>query len=241
MHKDKERHRLIEQARHYLESAGRPRLVMLGILSVTLAAGFLASVAMVHLGISRMPVRYPLAVAVAYATFLGLLWRWLRQQDFAAQLSEDPEGLLLPGAAAFGTAAVTAKQAAQEEVSRPENPRSPGGVADLSGLGDLGEGLGALVILVLIAGLCTLIVSIYLVVTSPLLLAELLVDGALVGALARAASRGPAPHWSRSAVGRTWIPAAVTAIVFGLVGWGIERVAPGAHTLAEAWRIDRSR
>ena len=241
MHKDKERHRLIEQARHYLESAGRPRLVMLGVLSVTLAAGFLASVAMVHIGISRMPVRYPLAVAVAYATFLGLLWGWLRRQDFATQLSEDPEGLLLPGVAAFGTAALAAKQAAREEERRPKDstPHDWGGVFD--GPGDLGDGLGALVVLVLIAGLCTVVVSAYLVVTSPMLLAELLVDGALLGALSRAARPDPSLHWSRSVVRRTWLAALVTAIVFGLVGWGIERVAPGAHTLAEAWRIDRSR
>jgi hypothetical protein len=66
----KERTRLVEQARRYLESAGRPRLVMLAVLAVTLAAGFLASVAIVHLGAERIPVRYPLAVAVAYAAFL---------------------------------------------------------------------------------------------------------------------------------------------------------------------------
>jgi hypothetical protein len=242
MQKDKERHRLVEQARHYLEAGGRPRLVMFGILCVTLAAGFLASVMMVHIGIDRMPMRYPLAVAVAYATFLGMLWWWLRRQDFTAQLSEDPEGLLLPGAAAFGAAALATKQAVQKETRPPKNSTPPGGGGgDLSGLGDLGEGLGALAILVLIAGLCTLIVSIYLVVTSPLLLAELLVDGALLGALTRAARPDPRPHWSRSAVRRTWIAAMVTAVVFGLVGWGIERVAPGAHTLAEAWRIERSR
>src|SRR5262249_17733402 len=106
MDKHKERRRLVEQARHYLEAAGRPRLVMFAIFSVTLAAGFLASVAMVHMGVMRMPVRYPLAVAVAYATFLGLLRWWLQRQVIASQLSDDPEGLLLPGVAAFGAAAL---------------------------------------------------------------------------------------------------------------------------------------
>ena len=127
MHQDKERHRLVEQARHYLESAGRPRLVMLGVLSVTLAAGFLASVAMVHVGISRMPIRYPLAVAVAYATFLGMLWGWLQRQDFASQLSDDPEGLLLPGVAALGAASIAAKQAPRQEEARPRDSNSFGG------------------------------------------------------------------------------------------------------------------
>jgi hypothetical protein len=238
MHKDKERLRLVEQARHYLESAGRPRLAMLGMLTVTLASGFLASVAMVHLGVSRMPIRYPLAVGVAYATFLGMLRAWLRQQVIVSDVSADPEGLLLPGAAAFGAAALV--KTAEEEERSPKNSRPAGGDLNLNGIGDIGEGCGAIVILVLIAGLCTLVVSAYLVATSPALLAELLVDGALLGAMSRAVSP-KRPHWSRAVVGRTWIAAVVTAIVFGLVGWGIERVAPGAHTLGEAWAIDRGR
>jgi hypothetical protein len=106
MHDYKERTRLVERAHRYLEQAGRPRLVMLAVLAVTLAAGFLASVAMVHLGVDRMHVRYPLAVAVAYATFLGLLWGWLQRQTAAQMLSEDPEGLLVPGVGAIGVAAL---------------------------------------------------------------------------------------------------------------------------------------
>jgi hypothetical protein len=94
---------------------------------------------------------------------------------------------------------------------------------------------------VLIAGVTTLVVSVYLVVTSPVLLAELLVDGVLLGAMTRAVSPYPPPHWSRAVVRRTWIAAMVTAVVFGLVGFGIERVAPGAHTLGQAWAIDHVR
>lgn len=237
MHDDKERSRLVELAHRYLEEAGRPRLVMLGVLAVTLAAGFLASVAMVQLGVERMPVRYPLAVAVAYATFLGLLWVWLQRQATPPRLSEDPEGFLVTGAAALGAAA------AGEELAREEE-RQRQGSTHLGGLGDagnIGEHLGALVILVLIAAVCTLIVSVYLVATSPLLLAELLVDGAVLGAISRKIRPDPPPHWSRAVVRRTWPAALVTAIVFGLVGYGIERVVPGAHTLAEAWQVDRAR
>ena len=93
----------------------------------------------------------------------------------------------------------------------------------------------------LIAGITTLIVGIYLVVTSPMLLAELLVDGALLGAMTRAVNPDHLSHWSRAVVRRTWIAALVTAVVFGLVGFGIEHVVPGAHTIAEAWAIDQSR
>ncbi len=171
----------MELAHRYLEKAGRPRLVMLAVLSITLAAGFLASVAMVHLGVDRMYVRYPLAIAVAYATFLGLLWGWLQRQTAAQILAENPEGHLVPGVAAVGAAAFG------DDLVR-ENERRRKGSTDISGLGDvgdIGDGVGALVVLVLIAVVCTLIVSIYLVATSPLLLAELLVDGAPLGAMAR--------------------------------------------------------
>ncbi len=40
---------------------------------------------------------------------------------------------------------------------------------------------------------------------------------------------------------RTWLAALVTAVVFGLVGFGIERVVPGARTLGEAWAVDSGR
>ncbi len=236
---DEERSRLVEQAHRYLESAGHPRLLMFGILTVTLASGFLASIALIHLGVSRMPVRYPLMVGVAYATFLSMLWAWLRQQPITSDVSDDPEGLLVPGAAAFGAAAIV--KAAEEKERQPKRWSLLDGVGDLGGIGNAGEGCGVLVVLVLIAGLCTLVVSIYLIVTSPMLLAELLVDGALLGAMSRAVSRDSPPHWSHSVLRRTWIAALVTAIVFGLVGWGIERVAPGAHTLAEAWVTDKGR
>ena len=86
----------------------------------------------------------------------------------------------MPGAAAFGAAALGDKLASEEDRRTKGSIGSSGG-GGLSGFGDIGEGVGALVILVLIAGVTTLIVSIYLVATSPLLLAELLVDGAFLG------------------------------------------------------------
>ncbi|WP_422923199.1 hypothetical protein [Singulisphaera sp. PoT] len=242
MRDQKERTRLVEQARQHLEAAGRPRLVMLAMLSVTLGVGFLSSVAMLHLGVARMPIRYPLAVGVAYATFLGMLRMWLERQVTAAMIRDDPEGLLVPGVAAFGAAAI-GKDLAGNLAPRDQGRRKGsggGGFGHFGNIGGGGDGLSALVILVLIAGLCTLIVSVYLVVTSPLLLAELFVDGVLLGAMSRAITPESAPHWSRSAVRRTWLSAIVMAVVFGLVGFGIERIAPGSHTLAEAWAAEKS-
>lgn len=47
------------------------------ILAATGAAGFVASFAMLHLGVWRMWLRYPLAVLFAYAVFIVLLRVWL--------------------------------------------------------------------------------------------------------------------------------------------------------------------
>ena len=133
MHQLKERSHLVEQVRQHLEKQGQPRLAMLGILAVTLVAGFLASVAMVHLGVDRMSIRYPLAVGFAYATFLGLLWGWLRQhQTTTLAVSEDREGLFFAPAAAVGIAAMKGTD--------PDREKSRKDSIGFSELGNLGGG-----------------------------------------------------------------------------------------------------
>ena len=48
------------------------------LVVLTGGAGLLASFVLLHLGVDSMAVRYPLAVTIAYAVFLLLLWLWLR-------------------------------------------------------------------------------------------------------------------------------------------------------------------
>lgn len=55
-----------------------PRVEMSLILAATGVAGFVASFAMLHLGVWRMRIRYPLAVLFAYAVFIVLLYGQLR-------------------------------------------------------------------------------------------------------------------------------------------------------------------
>ena len=69
--------RRVERVRRLLVSRGRPRVEMSLILAATGAAGFLASFAMLHLGLSLMWLRYGLSVLLAYAVFLVLLRIWL--------------------------------------------------------------------------------------------------------------------------------------------------------------------
>src|SRR5215216_4047010 len=69
--------RRVERVRRLLLRRGLPRVQMSLILAATGAAGFTASFAMLHLGVWRMWVRYPLSVLFAYAAFIVLLRIWL--------------------------------------------------------------------------------------------------------------------------------------------------------------------
>lgn len=78
------RERRVERVRAALVRDGAPRLLMSLILAATGAAGFLASFALLHAGLWRMWLRYPLAVLFAYVVFVLLLRLWLhyRQNSF---------------------------------------------------------------------------------------------------------------------------------------------------------------
>jgi hypothetical protein len=75
-----ERQRAIERVRRRLVSGGRPRLFVSCLLALTGGVGFLVSSALLQLGVTKMAVRYPLAVLSAYAVFLLLLRLWLAFQ-----------------------------------------------------------------------------------------------------------------------------------------------------------------
>ena len=69
--------RRVERVRRLLLRRSLPRIQMSLILAATGAAGFVASFVMLHLGVWRMWIRYPLAVLFAYAVFIVLLRVWL--------------------------------------------------------------------------------------------------------------------------------------------------------------------
>ena len=72
--------RRVERVRRLLMRRGMPRVLMSLILAATGAAGFLVSFALLHAGVTRMWLRYPVAVLVAYGVFLLLLRVWLHIQ-----------------------------------------------------------------------------------------------------------------------------------------------------------------
>ena len=59
-----------------------PRLHMSLILSASGFGAMLGSWSLLHLGVESMLVRYPIAISLAYATFLVGVWTWLRAMGF---------------------------------------------------------------------------------------------------------------------------------------------------------------
>jgi hypothetical protein len=81
--------RAIRRTESMLRRRGRPRLEMMLLVALTGLAGLLSSFCLLRLGVETMAVRYPIAVALAYLVFLGLMWVWLRaRRDDLADLLE---------------------------------------------------------------------------------------------------------------------------------------------------------
>jgi hypothetical protein len=90
------------------------------------------------------------------------------------------------------------------------------------------------VVLIAVAAGAALGACIYVIAVGPTLLAEVLVDGTFLALMSRRMASSPQPSWLAAAVGRTWLPAVFMAVVFSIVGFGLEACAPGATTMAEA-------
>ena len=73
-----ERETTVQEIRRVLQGRASPRMDMLTLVSITAAVGFASSFLILELGVTRMVVRYPLAVAIGYLAFLGFVRLWLR-------------------------------------------------------------------------------------------------------------------------------------------------------------------
>lgn len=200
---------------------------MMLIVALTGLGGFLASFAMLRLGVQSMALRYPLAVGAAYLVFLLLLWLWLRTKrddydidDPGIDLGRGPSG----GSCGEGG---------------PSSGSS--GSGDLSGLGDVAEALGgadelALPLIALALAAALLFAVGWIVYSAPLLFAELLVDGVLAASLYRRLKGAEPRHWLETAFRRTVWPFAATALVFCIAGVTLHHLAPEARSIGDVKR-----
>lgn len=223
-HEPTTRAQWIERMRRRLEQQGWPRLQMLFIVVLTGAAGFAASVALLHLGVRAMALRYALACLVAYVVFLGLLWLWMRLR--AHDWLDLPDVIPKPDQA-IGT-------------DRPIPDGDAEGATPIeSGSTDSGDGFGAAdeaaipLLLIVIVG-AVLLAVLFVVVSAPVLFAELIVDGVLATGLYRRLRRIDARHWLDSALRRTAWPFVATIVLAAAAGGVLQVFAPGAITLGQA-------
>ena len=270
--------RRVERVRRLLLRRGLPRVQMSLILAATGAAGFVASFAMLHLGVWRMWIRYPLAVLFAYAVFIVLLRVWLflhgreprghindldlNAVDMAADIARDAFGRAGPapdtfgGGGDFGGGGVGGSwgEGASAGLHHASPACDAGGVASggRGGGGDWLSGLDIfdadsegcvfflLALALIVAGVCA---SLYVVYAAPLLLAEILVEGVLLSGLYRGmrrARRGGDGDWLGAALRRTWLPVLLTLLTFAAAGYLLQRAAPRARSIGEAFRIVNS-
>jgi len=201
--------RHVERVRRRLLAQSFPRLQMLLLLSFSGLGAFFFSVALFRAGVAHMAARYFLATAAGYAFFLLSIRVWLERQLGRWREAGSP---------------------GQAVTERPH-----GSDPDLGPL-DLLDGIdspGCLAAVALLFGVVLLAAFLY---TSPLLLAEVLVDAAVVGAIYPAVRDRPRAHWLRGVLRRTWLQALVLCLLLGALGFGLQQLAPGAHTFGAAIR-----
>lgn len=189
------------------------------IVLATGFAGFLASYVMLRIGVESMALRYPLAVAVAYVAFLGLLWCWLRLRG----TEEDAIDVM---DASTPSSSSRSDDGGWSDAGGADFDAGSGDGLDLGDAGSLDEGLFVVVVLVVLFGVFVLVAS--LVWSAPILFAEILLDAALAAGLYRRLRRASSTHWLESAVSRTWKYFVGFAVILAIAGFAMQAYAPEA-------------
>jgi hypothetical protein len=215
---------LVAEIQQRLDHETFPRVIVLIMLVVTGAAAFLCSVLLLDAGIESMAGRYALATASGYLVFLSLIRVWI-----AIRRGWSPdEGDVLD-------LAETAGDVARAEVSRGSGE----GLVDAASHGvdwsfDLDElWWVALVVLIAGAGLVTVALVVY---SAPLLLAEVALDAAVVGAVYRRLRDEERGYWATTALRRTWLSAAVMVTFMTVLGFGLQQSTPDAVSIGDVIR-----
>lgn len=236
------RKRAIQRLTARLLRRGSPRLQMMIFLTATGLTGFLASKLFHAVGLHTMAIRYPLAVGMAYLVFLFLLSMFVsyhraRRRSCPAGSSGDYD----PDVDFFDGGCGPPYPPATTGVSRATSGKgSKGGdwgLDSLDGLDGEGAVVVAVVVLICIAIGSAIFASFWVLLEAPALLAEVLVDGALLVGLARRIKAGTGPHWASGAIRRTVWPLLVVAVCFAAVGYALEYLVPGATTMGDALRM----
>lgn len=224
-----------------LERRYSPRLHMSLILAASGFSAMIASWSLLHLGVGSMLVRYPIAISIAYATFLVGVWTWLRAMGFIDNDGRSRRGVRsldgadlplsgsgsgggggggsvsLPrgGGGSFDGGGASASFA--EGQSTPVAFVGKGGGAGGKGGGfSLGDGIDGdgivLLLLALVLVAVIFVTSGYLIYVAPDVLTEAAFGAALAGTLTRASRKQSPNGWIAGVVRKTWAPYAVVLV-----------------------------
>lgn len=241
------RERRIDRVKQRLLRKSMPRLIVTVILSMTVVSAFLTSFVLLWFGVMEMWLRYPIAILVAYFSFLLLLgvWLWLRRRTFDPDLDllEDvPHDLGsshghvgFGGTSDFGGSEIGGTGKSGLSSSQAAMPsRNSASAGDWFGF-DFDFGEGCLVVLAIVAIVGGLIASFYVIYIAPALLAEILVDGVLAAGLYRRVRRIEQQHWLSAAMRKTALPALLALVFFTVAAYLLQKAIPDAHTIGEVW------
>jgi hypothetical protein len=213
---------LVARLRAHLSRTGRPRSQTLTLVSATALLGLLASIALLHLHLHNMALRYIISVAIAYAGFLGLVRFWILYQRRTWQW----EG-------ASGARPITARAPTQP---RQKNPGDGFSWPDIVDILDIFGGLDELIVVALfIAGAISIFFVIWhiinFVVLGPEFLAEVLLDGVFSAALYRRLGQIERQHWMKTVLAKTIAPFLWTLLFFAFLGAVSGHYAPEAVSI----------
>jgi hypothetical protein len=228
------------------------------ILSATTATGLIASKLLLLAGLTSIPVRYPLAVILAYLVFLGMMRMWVgyvlidkpaRRRSISnwdltsVDVPEFGGGSASESSFAFGggdSGGGGASDAWGPADAIPSGGSSSGGGSSFPSLGldiDLDDGIGILVVL------AALVLAIfgaggYLIYVAPEILPDIAFNALLAGCLTGAVKRAETKGWVHSVFRSTWIPLTIVLLMTIGLAVMIHRHCPGAPKLLDALGCD---
>lgn len=240
----------IRNIRGALERDGYPRLQMVMLVSLTGAAGLLVSYLLLDAGLREMWLRYLISMGAAYLVFLMLLWIWLRaRSDDGLDISDPGIGPSDPdcvgsysgkggGFDGGGASGNYDSGSSVLEFGKDGSKAVDGALDAAAGADELAVPLA--VVLLIIAGLVSSLFLVSSVIySSPLLFAELMVDGMLSASLYRRLRGIDSRHWLETAISRTVWPFLLATVLICAAGWGMSVYAPEAQTVGEVWSYAR--
>lgn len=235
------RNRAVQLVRAQLARRGGSYFLLLLILSATGLAGFLASVGLRWAGLASMAVRYPVCVALAYLVFLFQIYLVVlfhRRHHGRAGGPSDAGDQTLDSIDVVDAGTDVAVFSLSGDGSTPVASGEKGS-SWLDGLGgDAGgdDGFAAVLVVIVIVALvvAAVVAALLVLVEAPVLLAEVLVDGALLAGMARRMRLANPHDWVFSVIRRTWLRAVVVAVLFAVGGILLSGLSPGATTVGEA-------